>query len=152
MVECEASCNGPWIYPKKFTRSRICKSVQEPQKSARGSAKVRPDSKLRGSRRQNSFQFLAEEEEEEEEEKEEESLGSLVVKKKKKRKKKKKKKKKRKLDGGAASNFFIAASNFFITTSNFFEEPLKAWGGEREITNTSRCETGTEKGENGGGM
>jgi hypothetical protein len=75
-----------------------------------------------------------------------ESLGSLVVKKKKKRKKrKKKKKKKRKLDGGAASNFFI-------TTSNFFEGPLKAWGGERESTNMPRCEMGTEKGENGGGM
>jgi hypothetical protein len=73
-----------------------------------------------------------------------ESLGSLVVKKKKK-KKKNKKKKKRKLDGGAASNFFV-------TTSNFFEGSLKAWGGERESTNMSRCETGTEKGENRGGM
>jgi hypothetical protein len=76
-----------------------------------------------------------------------ESLGSLVVKmkKKKQKKKKQKKKNKRKLDGGAASNFSVAASNFF-------EGSLKASGEERKITNMSHCETGTEKGENGGGM
>jgi hypothetical protein len=144
--ECEPSCDDFWIYPKKFapSRSRICRIVQKSQKSARESAKVRSDSKLRGSSRQNKFLLLAEEEEEEEEEVEE-SLGSLVVKKKTKKKKKKKKKKKRKLDGGAASKFFI-------TTSNFFEGSLKAVGGERESTNMSRCETRTEKGKNGGGM
>jgi hypothetical protein len=140
-----ASHDDPWICPKRSSRSRICRKVQKSQKSARESAKVRSDSKLRDSSWQNFYLPLAEEEEEEEVE---ESLGSLVVKKKKKKKKKKnkkKKKKKRKLDGGAASKFFI-------TTSNFFEGSLKAVGGERESTNMSRCETRTEKGENGGGM
>ena len=133
MDDCKASCDGHWIYPKRFSRSRSCKNDNKFQESC--NRDNREDSKLRGSSRQNFYLPLAEEEEEEEE-----SLGSLVVK-----KKKKKKRKKRKLDGGAASNFFVAASNFF-------EEPLKASGGERKSMNMSRCETGTEKGENGGGM
>ena len=142
MVERKAICHDRWIYPKKFTRSRICRDDNKCKEFC--DRDNREDSKLRGSSRQNKYLLLTEEEEEEEVE---ESLGSLVVKKKTKKKKNEKKKKKRKLDGGAASNFFVAASNF-----NFFERPLKASGVERKSTNMPRCETRTEKGENGGGM
>ena len=133
MDEGKASCDDSWIKPKRSSRCRNYRKDHECKEPARELAKVRSDSKLRGSSRQNLYLPLAEGPEEEEEEKEEESLGSLVA---------KKNKKKRKLEEGAASNIFVAASNFF-------EGPLKAWGGKRESTNMPSCETGTEKGENG---